>query len=319
MTSLALAAVVLTGCAGGPSFDGEDCAGAFTGDLTKLATVTGDLGSEPDVTLRTPIHQSTETVEERIVGHGQRLTTGDQIAAVDVVLYNGTSGDKVVATEFDGDLSRLSNIDSWNSQVPAVASALHCASEGSRLVAAFPGTDLGEQGMTGLGVAKDDSVVAVIDVLKVYLPHAEGTEQYNDALGLPTVVRAPDGQPGIIVPDAKAPTDLVVQTLIKGDGEKVTGEEPIRVHYTGVTWDERTVFDTTWGSNPAKFDLTQVIEGFAKGLTGQTVGSQVLLVIPPELGYGDQAQGSIPANSTLVFVVDILGVDPAGTASSTGQ
>ena len=52
--------------------------------------------------------------------------------------------------------------------------------------------------------------------------------------------------------------------------------------------------------------LSGVIPGWTQGLAGQTVGSQVLLVIPPDLGYGDQASGSIPANSTLVFVVDIL-------------
>ena len=50
----------------------------------------------------------------------------------------------------------------------------------------------------------------------------------------------------------------------------------------------------------------QVIDGWNQGLVGQTVGSQVLLVVPPSLGYGANAQGSIPANSTLVFVVDIL-------------
>lgn len=47
-----------------------------------------------------------------------------------------------------------------------------------------------------------------------------------------------------------------------------------------------------------------VIEGWLEGLKGQKVGSEVLLVVPPSLGYGDQAQGEIPANSTLVFVVD---------------
>ena len=49
-----------------------------------------------------------------------------------------------------------------------------------------------------------------------------------------------------------------------------------------------------------------VIEGWLEGLKGQKVGSEVLLVVPPSLGDGDQAQGEIPANSTLVFVVDIL-------------
>ncbi|MCI6773963.1 MAG: FKBP-type peptidyl-prolyl cis-trans isomerase, partial [Bifidobacterium pseudolongum] len=49
-----------------------------------------------------------------------------------------------------------------------------------------------------------------------------------------------------------------------------------------------------------------VIQGWTEGLRGKKVGSQVLLVVPPDLGYGDKEQGEIPANSTLVFVVDIL-------------
>jgi peptidylprolyl isomerase len=50
-----------------------------------------------------------------------------------------------------------------------------------------------------------------------------------------------------------------------------------------------------------------VIQGWSQGLTGVKIGSRVMLVIPPELGYGDQAREGIPANSTLVFVVDVLG------------
>lgn len=49
-----------------------------------------------------------------------------------------------------------------------------------------------------------------------------------------------------------------------------------------------------------------MIAGWKQGLAGHTVGSQVLLVVPPDLGYGNKDSGKIPANSTLVFVVDIL-------------
>lgn len=312
LTALALSVLALAGCSSAPAFDGESCEGAFTGDFTGIVATDAGLGDAPDAVLRTPIKEQSEKVEQRIVGEGRAITAGDQVFVADIALYNGTDGEELVSTEFNGDLSRLSNVNSWSAQVPAVASALTCATGGSRLIAAFPAADLGEQASAGLAIDADDTVVAIIDVLKVYLPHAEGDLQYNDALGLPTVVRAPDGRPGIIVPDADAPTDLVVQTLIKGDGETVTGDDPVRVHYTGVLWDERTVFDSSWDSNPAQFDLSSVVEGFSEGLKGQTVGSQVLLVIPPEFGYGDSGQGSVPAGATLVFVVDILGVDTVG-------
>ena len=59
--------------------------------------------------------------------------------------------------------------------------------------------------------------------------------------------------------------------------------------------------------------LDGVVPGFAEALEGQTVGSQVLVVIPPELAYGEEGAGSIPANATLVFVIDILGIDTPAT------
>ena len=128
---------------------------------------------------------------------------------------------------------------------------------------------------------------------------------------MPTDVRAPDGRPGVIIPDAAAPDELVVQTLIEGDGEVVEAGDTVRVHYTGLTWADREVFDSTWETTPAALSLDEVVPGFSAALEGQTVGSQVLAGIPPDQGYGDQASGAIPAGSTLVFVIDILGVDEA--------
>lgn len=317
LATVSLAALTLTGCmsvgSSSSSFDGSTCDRAETSKVAKLVTVTGDFGKEPKVTVPTPLDVTSTTTSDLIVGEGRTVSTPKQLLAMDVALYSGDTGKKVVATEFNGDLTRLSNSESWSTQIPGIAQALECATEGTRMVVGIAPEDLGEQTAAGFDLAEDESLVAVIDVLKVFYPHAEGELQFNGALGLPTVVRAPDGRPGIIVPDATPPADLVVQTLIKGDGPVVTGEVPLRVHYTGVTWNERTVFDSSWDKVPAQFDLSRVIPGFAEGLKGQTVGSQVLLVVPPAQGYGDQPQTGIPANSTLVFVVDILGLDsPTG-------
>ena len=81
-------------------------------------------------------------------------------------------------------------------------------------------------------------------------------------------------------------------------------------HYTGMLLDG-TVFDSSWDrGSPSTFSLQGVIPGWTQGLAGQTVGSQVLLVIPAELGYGEQGSGgTIPPNSPLVFVVDILAAE----------
>ena len=77
-------------------------------------------------------------------------------------------------------------------------------------------------------------------------------------------------------------------------------------HYTGWLLDG-TQFDSSWDRGASSsFSLDEVITGWKQGLAGHAVGSQVLLVVPPDLGYGDKDSGKIPANSTLVFVVDIL-------------
>ena len=78
-------------------------------------------------------------------------------------------------------------------------------------------------------------------------------------------------------------------------------------------WSSHEVFDTSWDSQPASLSLDAVVPGFAEAVQGATVGSQLLVVIPPDLGYGDTAQGAIPAGSTLVFVIDVLGLDQAPT------
>jgi peptidylprolyl isomerase len=102
---------------------------------------------------------------------------------------------------------------------------------------------------------------------------------------------------------------LVVQPLIKGAGPVVKSGETIRVNYTGVLWKNGKKFDAS-GDRGKPFTtpigVGQVVPGWDKGLVGQTVGSRILLVIPPADGYGANAKPPIGATDTMVFVVDIL-------------
>ena len=139
------------------------------------------------------------------------------------------------------------------------------------------------------------------------LTKAEGTKVKDIPSDLPKVTNAADGKPSIDMNGYKDSDKLVVQPLIEGDGEKLDSNSYAVVKYTGWLLDGKQ-FDSSWDRN-STFDVNMqggVIEGWLEGLKGQKVGSEVLLVVPPSLGYGDQAQGEIPANSTLVFVVDIL-------------
>ncbi len=137
--------------------------------------------------------------------------------------------------------------------------------------------------------------------------------------GFPAVVLAPDGRPGITVPESDPFENTEVEVLKQGNGQVVEDGDTVVVHYTGVLWDGGEVFDSSWQTSEEGNQTpgprmvvvgegSEMIPGFSDAIVGQKVGSQVGVVIPPVDGYGDQASGSIPANSTLFFVIDILGV-----------
>ncbi|MBW9108715.1 FKBP-type peptidyl-prolyl cis-trans isomerase [Microbacterium trichothecenolyticum] len=306
---LGLVTVGLAGCSlpGSPL---SDCSRPEVSnpDVMDLITVTGDTEDEPEVELYTPVKAAELGFKDVVTGDGTAITSASQPVVLDVALFSGTTGELIAATPYDGDLSRVGSVGQF-ANFPGFEDALHCATEGSRVAIALSPDDLGDGVAEQAGLDDGDALVAVIDLRKVYLAAADGQNQFNSGFGLPSVVRAPDGRPGLIIPDGAAPSELTIQTLKKGDGEEVTGEQPVRVHYTGVVWGEDEPFDSTWDGEPASLTLDAVVPGFAKALEGQTVGSQVLVVVPPDQGYGDQAQGGIPADSTLVFVIDILGVD----------
>lgn len=125
---------------------------------------------------------------------------------------------------------------------------------------------------------------------------------------LPQITRGADGAPAIDFAGATLPDGLVVDVLESGDGAVVVAGQSITVHYTGWLWDGAK-FDSSWDRGESiSFVIARgsLIDGWVDGLVGQPVGSKVLLVVPPEAGYGHRAMGHIPAGSTLVFAVDVL-------------
>jgi len=310
---LSLAAVGLSGCSL-PGASGCTRPGVPDQDVMDLVSVSGDFGAEPSVEIYTPFHTEETSFQDDVTGDGNTIISDAQLIDADVTLFSGKTGEVVVSTVDDADTALVLPISRWIEVFPEIGDALHCATEGSRVVVALPPGGVEAETAASNGVAEDESTIAVIDLHKVYLSKADGSLVYNTGRGLPSVVRAPDGRPGVTIPDGEAPTELATQTLKKGDGPVVTGDTPVRLHYTGVLWDDKTVFDTTWDGEPASLTVDGVVPGFAQAIEGQTVGSQVMVVVPPDQGYGTEAQGSIPANSTLVFVIDILGLDDPAPA-----
>ncbi|KAF4408310.1 MULTISPECIES: FKBP-type peptidyl-prolyl cis-trans isomerase [Streptomyces] len=137
-------------------------------------------------------------------------------------------------------------------------------------------------------------------------------ESSAKADGVPAVSGDDGKKPKVAKGEGDPPKDLEVKVLKEGDGAEVKKGDALNAHYLGQTW-EGEVFDNSYDKGaPATFPIGvgKVIKGWDEGLVGQKLGSRVELVIPPEKGYGDQKQEKIPANSTLVFVVDLKKIMP---------
>jgi peptidylprolyl isomerase len=121
------------------------------------------------------------------------------------------------------------------------------------------------------------------------------------------------GKPEVNVPDGPPPKELQVQDLEQGDGAEAKAGDNVSVQYVGVLYDGGKEFDSSYDTGqPFQFQLGsgQVIPGWDQGVAGMKVGGRRQLTIPPDLAYGAQGQPpDIPANATLVFVIDLVSVN----------
>ena len=111
----------------------------------------------------------------------------------------------------------------------------------------------------------------------------------------------------------KLENGLLIEDIVVGDGNEAKDHNKVVVNYTG-TLENGSVFDSSLkpGRDPFTFTLGvgSVIKGWDQGVKGMKVGGKRKLVIPPELGYGDQGAGNvIPPNTTLYFEVELLEVE----------
>lgn len=120
-------------------------------------------------------------------------------------------------------------------------------------------------------------------------------------------------KPDVTIPDSAPPAGLVVDDLEVGTGPEAVAGSEVSVHYVGVAWSTGSQFDASYDRRaPFSFRLGagQVIAGWDQGVAGMRVGGRRRLTIPPDLGYGSRgAGGVIKGGETLVFVVDLIGVD----------
>jgi peptidylprolyl isomerase len=127
-------------------------------------------------------------------------------------------------------------------------------------------------------------------------------------------------KPKVTVPSGKPPTKLVSRDIVTGTGATAQPGDTVSVQYVGVSYANKKQFDASWDRHqPFTFQLGggMVIPGWDQGVVGMKVNGRRELIIPPDLGYGAQGQPpAIAPNDTLVFVIDLLRVQPGAGAST---
>lgn len=313
LPALAASALLLgtAACGGGPSgsADSEDAIGSLSG-----VTAKGEVGSSLEVTLDEPL----ETEKARAVmlsqGDGATLRANDQVL-LHLWVGNGTSGEEAANTYESG--TPVAIQASEGQLFDVILDAILGRESGSRVAVEAPASEVwGDQGAPQLDIKAADTAVFVADIVSVepaeVLDGPEGTE-----------VEPPADAPGVVEEDGavtgfdwssapkQPPTELEVIPLVEGDGPEVRSGSLVTFDYFGAVWGADAPFDESYSREPTPFGvgLGQLIPAWDESIPGLREGSRVMIVAPPETAYGDAGQNGIPGGSTLVFVVDVLGVD----------
>ena len=312
-----LACLVLAACGGSAkstassSSSASSSAAAASPGANTAVTASGAFDKVPKVTIPKATPGNSLTVRTLIQGSGTTLTKTEALAANFVLYFWQGKSSSLKANTYTSSPTVIGG-----TMLPGLESALIGKKVGSRILAVIPPSQgYGTSGNSQLGITGSTTLVFVIDVLKAYADTAgaTGSQVSNGGGTLPTVSAKSGSAPTLAFPSSGPPSALVTKTLLKGKGTAVAKGDYVIAQYAGYIWRTKKVFGSSWSSgSPFGFTIgaspEQVIPGWDKGLVGQTVGSRVMLSIPPAQGYGSSgaSQAGIKGNDTLVFVVDII-------------
>lgn len=250
--------------------------------------VTGTSGTPPTLEYEKPF---------AVVQPGTRTVwpgTGDVLERDDPVLLNLYAEDGSDGTELQNTF-----------RTAPAAYTMTEKSLGNHLFELLEGKRVGAR----LALMEEQDGVPVLLVVDVLPTRAFGVEGEAPGKALPQVRLDDLGAPAVRIPrGVEPPSELVVHPLIRGSGQQVRAGQILTVEFTAVRWSDGGVVDTTWteGTPPqsAEIGIGRLVEGWDQGLLEQTVGSQVMLVVPPQDGHANTR--SQLAGETVVYVVDIL-------------
>lgn len=308
LSAVAVTALLLTGCGssdtaaptptGSAAADLCDAA-AKPGEASDSVEVDGTVGSPSTATFSTPLEPKELQVTVLDEGDGPAVEAGEFVSYA-MTAYSAEDGKELATIGYEPGQFLPSQL----SPDTVLGQVFGCGHVGKRVVAAFPASDTAQ------------AEVYVLDLLGTVPTAAWGEPQAAPA-GFPKVELAENGAPKITIPEGEEPpTQTEVATIKKGDGYTVQKGDYALIQYAGVRWSNGETFDSTWDKgSPIAYPTTNYVEGFQKALEGQTVGSQVLVVIPPAEGYGEgKINEADLKGETIVFVVDILGAQTPAAA-----
>ncbi|MGR4009833.1 peptidylprolyl isomerase [Leucobacter sp. 1207-22] len=285
----ALLVAGLTGCTTANTAE-ANCKPLLTaGSSSNSVNVQGGLGEALSVSLDYPQADllTQRTIVNKAKDRSDVIEEGD-IATVNMAVIDGGTGQVIYDSQAQSGAGSKQLVSVTEAQASPFSEGIRCAVPGDRVV-----VTLSAQTATQYGMTMGTPAIAVIDVLGVYGPKAEGRTK-GLPNGYPAVVTNENGQPGIVLPPTKAPTGTKSATRIVGEGPVVKDTDIVQVNAMGVNWADQSVFVNTWDSGmTAPLGADQGADPLRAALTGQKVGSQVVVMTD----VGGQAQ---------VFIMDIV-------------
>jgi hypothetical protein len=286
----------LVGCTG-VSFDGA-CDPVFEpGDASNAVTATGDVGDSPAVEFPTPLIADETERSVLVEGDGDPAVEGSIVRAR-FVFFDGESG---------AGADESSQFFTVGEIAKELGVALECVTVGSRIAVVGPAADVASGILGSVTDETEGTIVVVLDVEAIYLGKANGVNQLPQD-GMPTVVTAVNGEPGISSTYQPVAEEPRIATIKAGSGATVTDEDTVIFHARSWNWSADStssvrlgdVDSWTTGSPYALIPSVDSLgdETLVDAFLGTTVGSQVLVVIP----------AADSGASATVFVFDILGI-----------
>jgi len=298
----ALLSVSLTACGD------EGTPAEPTKERLEAVEISGEVGEEPEVAWSSQMTAGKVEAETLVTGEGAKLEEGDQVLA-HLWIGNGFTEAKAFSTHDKDATAELVTVDG---QLPPFLASIKDATVGSRIaVTASAEEAFGPAGNAQLGIGNKDSVLVVVDLASGIADPPSGTRPPAPAW-VPPLEFKKGAISGFDFKGVPEPTDqLQKAVLFEGDGPVVEKGNAIVVKYLGQVYGGKKPFDENFSTGtPTSFAIgtDAVIKGWDQTLVGSTVGTRMVIAVPPELGYGEEGNpdAGIKRTDTLYFVIDVL-------------